>query len=67
VLGPEHPDTLTAANDLAGLYESQDRHEEAEPLCERALAGAERVLGPDHPHTKLFRKNLAILRQKMQG
>ena len=28
-------------------------------LFERTLADCERVLGPDHPHTRLFRKNLA--------
>jgi len=30
--GPRHPDTLQSMNDLAGLYGSQGRHGEAEPL-----------------------------------
>ncbi|MCB1823824.1 MAG: CHAT domain-containing protein, partial [Candidatus Competibacteraceae bacterium] len=51
VLGPEHPDTLSSVNDLAGLYQAQGRYGEAEPLYQRALAAREKVLGPEHPDT----------------
>lgn len=33
----------------------------AEPLCRRALAGYERVLGPEHPHTLTSVNDLAAL------
>ena len=36
-------------NNLAGLYLSQGRYAEAEPLYKRALAITEKALGPDHP------------------
>jgi uncharacterized protein YchJ len=34
---------------------------------ERALAIWEKALGPDHPHTKIARENLAALRQAAEG
>jgi len=50
VLGPEHPETIKTVNDLAALYEDQDRFNEAEPLCKRALAAFERAFGREHPN-----------------
>ena len=35
VLGPEHPDTLSSVNNLAGLYARQGRYAEAEVLYQR--------------------------------
>ena len=64
VLGAEHPDTLISVNNLAGLYESQGRYGEAEPLYVRALAGLQRKLGPEHPTTVVVQKNLARLRDR---
>ena len=60
VLGPDHPDTLTARNDLAEAYQAAGRAAEAIPLHERTLADSERVLGPDHPDTLTSRNNLAL-------
>ncbi|MFC2032217.1 tetratricopeptide repeat protein, partial [Chloroflexota bacterium] len=51
VLGPEHPDTATSLNNLAGLYNDQGLYKEAEPLYKRALEIREKVLGPEHPFT----------------
>ena len=59
VLGPDHPDTLIARDDLAGAYEDVGRFDEAIELSERVLADQERVLGPDHPKTLTVRNNLA--------
>jgi tetratricopeptide (TPR) repeat protein/pimeloyl-ACP methyl ester carboxylesterase len=59
VLGPDHPDTLTSRNNLAGAYESAGRLSEAIPLYEQTLAERERVPGPDHPDTLASRNNLA--------
>jgi len=36
-------------NNLAMLYQDQGRNAEAEPFHQRALAIAEKALGPDHP------------------
>ena len=59
VLGPDHPDTLIARDNLAGAYEDVGRFDEAIELSERVLAEQERVLGPDHPKTLTTRGNLA--------
>ena len=59
VLGPDHPDTLIARDNLAGAYEDVGRFDEAIELFERVLAEQERVLGPDHPKTLTVRNNLA--------
>jgi tetratricopeptide (TPR) repeat protein len=59
VLGPDHPDTLTARNNLAADYQQVGRTDEAITLHEQNLADRERVLGPDHPDTLASRHNLA--------
>ena len=59
VLGPDHPDTLTIRNNLAGAYYSVGRFGEAIELYEQVLADRVRVLGPDHPDTLAARNNLA--------
>ena len=61
MLGPEHPDTATTLNNLAGLYQAQGAYAQAEPLYKRALAIREKVLGPDHPDTATSLNNLAVL------
>jgi tetratricopeptide (TPR) repeat protein len=50
-LGDTHPDTITSMNNLAGLYKSQGRYGEAEPLYTKALQLCEKVLGKEHPDT----------------
>ena len=59
MLGPDHPDTLTFRNNLAHVYRSAGRLDQAIDLYEQNLTEALRVLGPDHPHTRIFRDNLA--------
>ncbi|RKT79220.1 tetratricopeptide (TPR) repeat protein [Terracoccus luteus] len=58
-LGPDHPDTLSSRNNLAGAYESAGDLARAIPLHEQTLTDRERVLGPDHPQTLTSRNNLA--------
>jgi len=60
-LGPEQPDTATAANNLALLLKTQGNYAEAEPLYRRALAIREKALGPEHPATASSLNNLAEL------
>jgi tetratricopeptide (TPR) repeat protein len=59
VLGPDHPDTLTARNNLAADYQQVGRTDEAITLQEQNLADFERILGPDHPDTLTTRNSLA--------
>jgi serine/threonine protein kinase/tetratricopeptide (TPR) repeat protein len=58
--GPDHPDTLTAAHNLAISYSEQGRLDEALELNEQTLAARRRVLGPDHPDTLWTMNNLAF-------
>jgi tetratricopeptide (TPR) repeat protein len=60
VLGPEHPDTLTARDNLVRAYSLRGDYLRAVELGERTLADRERVLGPEHPDTLTSRNRLAI-------
>ena len=51
----------TTLNNLAGLYVSQGRYAEAEPLYRRSLVIYEKALGPDHPDVARTLGNLAGL------
>jgi tetratricopeptide (TPR) repeat protein len=59
LLGPDHPDTLSASVNLALAYQKAGRLGEAIGLFEPSLADSERILGPDHPATLRTRVNLA--------
>jgi tetratricopeptide (TPR) repeat protein len=59
VLGPDHPDTLSARNSLAEAYHAAGRIADAIPLVRQILATRERLLGADHPRTLAARNNLA--------
>ena len=62
-LGPDHPSTLTARNNLAGAYQTAGRLDEAIPLYEQNLEDRTRILGPHHPRTLTARNNLAYAYQ----
>jgi len=64
VLGGDHPQTLTARNNLASACMRAGDVGRAIPLLEQTLADCERVLGGDHPRTKIVRSNLALARQQ---
>ncbi len=59
LLGPEHPDTLTAQGNLALSYQSAGRTGEAIAILERVAADTEQLLGPEHPHTLTLQGELA--------
>ncbi|MFM7437163.1 MAG: tetratricopeptide repeat protein, partial [Snowella sp.] len=64
-LPPNHPDLATYLNNLAGLYYSQGKYNEAESLYLEALAISEQSLDSDHPLARLFQKNYQrFLQQK---
>ena len=58
-LGPDHPSTLTARNNLAGAYQTAGRLNEAIPLYQQNLKDRTRILSPHHPDTLNSRNNLA--------
>ena len=58
-LGPDHPHTLSARNNLAAAYEDAGRTAEAIALYEATLEVIGSKLGPDHPNTLTVRTNLA--------
>jgi tetratricopeptide (TPR) repeat protein len=60
-LGPEHPSTGKALNNLALLLWTKGDYAGAEPLFRRALAITEKALGPEHPDTGIRLNNLAGL------
>ena len=50
-MGPEHPDALTTASNLAVALFEQRKYPEAQLLFEATLEVRRRVLGPAHPDT----------------
>ena len=59
ILGPEHPDTLTARANLASSYRQAGRTNDAIKIEEQVVGDRERILGPEHPNTLTARANLA--------
>jgi tetratricopeptide (TPR) repeat protein len=60
-LGKEHPDTLTANNNLGQLYREEGKYSEAEPILASVVAVRQRVLGAEHPETLVSMANLGIV------
>jgi len=60
-VGPNHPSTATALNNMALLLQATNRLAEAEPLMRRALAIDEASYGNDHPDVARDLNNLALL------
>ena len=58
---PVHARTPCYRGTTSRAYQDAGRTAEAIPLFERTLADCERLLGPDHPNTKVVRENLAAL------
>ena len=68
MLGDDHPDTLTSANNLAVDLRALGERRRARELDEDTLARRRRVLGDDHPDTLASANNLAIdLRELGEG
>jgi hypothetical protein len=58
--GPDGVQTLPALNNLATVWCEQGRRTEATEMLRRAVRTAERALGPGHPSTEHYRRNLGI-------
>jgi tetratricopeptide (TPR) repeat protein len=59
--GNEDPQFALSLHQLALLYKSQGKYNEAEPLYLRSLSIYEKQLGEDHPHVATSLNNLALL------
>jgi tetratricopeptide (TPR) repeat protein len=59
LLGAEHPDTLTIANNLASSLSNQGKYVEAERIQREVHEVEKRVLGAEHPSTLTSAGNLA--------
>ena len=64
-LDPDHPDTATFLDNLAGVLHAQGNLTVARSLVERALAIRAKALGPDHPATATSLSNLAAILNDM--
>ncbi|MFE3264332.1 tetratricopeptide repeat protein, partial [Streptomyces sp. NPDC059215] len=61
ILGDDHPDTLTSANNLANTLAKLRQFTVAEQLLRDTRARTRRVLGDDHPATQWVTESLAEL------
>jgi len=59
LLGSSHLDVANSLNNLASLYRSQGKYNEAEPLHLQALALRQKLLGDSHPDVAASLNNLA--------
>src|SRR5262249_13599028 len=59
--GADDPRLLRSLNDLGQLYGARGGYAQAAPLFKRALAIAEKALGPEHPDVAVILNNLAEL------
>jgi hypothetical protein len=68
LLGPDHVDTLFAADCLAGWHLNQSDHGAAQPLFSRVVQGrkAAPTLGPTHAETLTSMHRLAIVYENLQ-
>jgi len=64
-LGPNHPSTAGAINNLAQLLQATNRLAEAEPLMARGFAVFWQSLGFDHPNTQSVGGNYIALLQAL--
>ena len=60
-LGPDHPKTADALNDLGFIFQKIGSYAKAEPLYQEALRIRQKVLGPEHSDTAESLNNLASL------
>jgi tetratricopeptide (TPR) repeat protein len=60
-----HPNTATCLNNLAGLYQTQGKYAEAEPLYQQALMINEQALGGAHSLTRSVLQNYAFLLREL--
>jgi hypothetical protein len=67
VLGKEHPETLSSANNLATTLAHQAKFAEAEGTLQATLEARRRVLGNTHPQTLATARSLERVRSDMRA
>ena len=65
LLGDDHPDTLSTADELAFDLHASGNYQQAYALHADTLTRRRRVLGNEHPHTLQSAKNLAAELQEL--
>src|SRR4051812_40709175 len=60
-VGASHPHIATYLNNMAALYQSRGRSQEAESFLQRAITICEEQVGTSHPETATSLNNLATL------
>jgi tetratricopeptide (TPR) repeat protein/CHAT domain-containing protein len=61
ILGPDHPKTADALNNLGFIFQKIGDYAKAVPLYQEALRICQEILGPEHPATAVGLNNLAGL------
>lgn len=61
IWGDKHPNVATSLNNLAALYQTLSRYQEAEKLYQEAIAIVRQSLPPLHPNLASGLNNLALL------
>ena len=64
-LGDRHPDTAGSLFNLAALYHQTERHQQALPLIQDAIAIYMSVFGADHPTTQAAQSWLQAIKQAL--
>jgi hypothetical protein len=60
ILGDEHPDTITAMNNLAMTLRDLGQLDEAATIKKEVVENMRRILGDEHPDTITAMNNLAM-------
>jgi hypothetical protein len=60
ILGEEHPDTISAMNNLASTFGDLGRRDEAAKMLQEVLDKRRQILGEEHPDTITAMSNLAV-------
>ena len=61
ILGPDHPDTISAMGNLAITLCDQGQLDKAASMQQDVLEKMRRIRGDEHPHTITARNNLSIM------
>ena len=64
-LGPDHPDSISARNNLGLLLLYQGQYDEAQPILTQALADSRRTKGDQHPDTLSVLDNIGLLMHEL--
>ena len=60
-LGADHPDVATSYNNIANVYYSQGKYDQALEYLQKALKISLKKLGADHPHVAMYYLNIGVV------